>query len=107
MTMKLQPMKLRSWIEAGSTQVKAIIFHPMETGLRKDKETGKVIPAKYITKVIAKHGDKVILDSNWGSAISKNPFMSFSFRGGKTGDKVVISWEDNEGQTGEGETTVA
>ncbi len=106
MTMELKPMKIRSWIEAGHTQVKCIIFHPMETGLRKDKDSGKTIPAKYITKVIAKHGSKTVLDCNWGSAISKNPFMAFSFKGGKSGDKIVISWEDNEGQRGNGETTI-
>lgn len=34
----------------------ALMNHPMETGLRKDKKTGKMIPAHHIQKVAAKVG---------------------------------------------------
>jgi len=32
----------------GEIEIKALITHPIETGLRKDKETGEVIPAHFI-----------------------------------------------------------
>ena len=35
--------------------------------------------------------------AEWGPAVSTNPYLAFSFRGGKAGDKVSISWVDNTG----------
>lgn len=93
-------IKIRAWIENDKTTVKAIIFHPMETGLRKDKKTGEPIPAHYITEVNCEHNGKPILKCNWGPGVSKNPFFSFRFAGAKAGDELKISWVDNKGQSG-------
>ena len=41
-------IKVRAKVKDGITVVKALITHPMETGLRKDKKTGKKIPAHFI-----------------------------------------------------------
>ena len=79
----------------GTTTVKAIISHPMETGLRKNKKTGKKYPAHYITELKVTHGGKTVLTANLGPAVSRSPLLHFTFKGGKKGDKVVISWIDN------------
>ena len=71
-------MKIRAWDNGKSTSIKAIIFHPMETGLRKDKKTGKKIPGHYITEVNCEHNGKNVLTCLWGPGVSKNPFLSFS-----------------------------
>jgi sulfur-oxidizing protein SoxZ len=99
-------MKIRAWIENDKTTVKAIIFHPMETGLRKDKKSGKPIPAHYITEVSCEHNGKSILKCMWGPGVSKNPFFSFRFAGAKPGDKLKISWVDNQGQAGSSESQI-
>ena len=91
-------MKIRAWDNGKSTSIKAIIFHPMETGLRKDKKTGKLIPAHHITEVVATAGDKTVLDAVWGGAISKNPYLSFKYSGAK-GDALTLSWTDNQGNS--------
>ena len=39
---------MRSKESNGVVTVKALIKHPMETGQRKDKKTGDLIPAHYI-----------------------------------------------------------
>ncbi len=93
-------MKIRAWVDNGKTTVKAIIFHPMETGMRKNKKTGKLIPAHYITEVKCEHGNKAILNCMWGPGVSKNPFLSFRFKGAKAGDSLKISWVDNKGNSG-------
>ena len=95
--MAQKPMKIRAWMDGDRAMVKAIIFHPMETGLRKDKKTGKKIPEHFITEVLCKHGSNTVLDCMWGTAVSKNPFMSFRFNGAKVGDTVSINWVDNQG----------
>ncbi len=90
--------RARATAKGGKTVVKAIINHPMETGLRKDKKTGKKIPANYIQELIVKHNDKEVLVANWGPAISKNPLIHFTFKGGSPGDKIVMSWNDSTGK---------
>ncbi|MDH5360051.1 MAG: thiosulfate oxidation carrier complex protein SoxZ [Gammaproteobacteria bacterium] len=95
--MAQKPMKIRAWMDGDRAMVKAIIFHPMETGLRKDKKTGKKIPEHFISEVFCKHGATTVLNCQWGTAVSKNPFMSFRFNGAKVGDTVSINWVDNQG----------
>ena len=90
-------IKVRAKAKGDTVVVKALIKHPMETGLRKDKKTGKVIPAHFIQEVSCKHNGKDVLVAEWGPAVSKNPYLSFSFKGGKSGDAVSISWVDNTG----------
>lgn len=92
-------MKIRAWMDGDKANVKAIIFHPMETGMRKDK-SGNKIPAHYITEVKCAHNGKEILTCLWGPGVSKNPFMAFSFKGAKAGDTLTISWIDNKGEKG-------
>ncbi len=104
--MAKKKMKIRAWVDGGKTTVKAIIFHPMETGLRKDKSTGKKIPAKYITEVKCEHNGKEVLTCLWGPGVSKNPFISFRFKGAKKGDTLKISWVDNTGANGAGEAKI-
>ena len=92
-------IKIRAKMKGGDCEVKALIKHTMETGLRKDKKTGEKIPAHFIQEVTAKLNDKVVLDSKWGGAISKNPYLSFSVGGAKKGDQISLTWVDNKGNT--------
>lgn len=92
-------IKIRAKIQNGITTVKALISHPMETGLRKDKKTGQPIPANFIKNVKCESNTKVLLNSQWGVAVSKNPYLSFKYSGGNAGDIIKISWIDNTDQT--------
>jgi sulfur-oxidizing protein SoxZ len=92
-------IKLRAKAKDGVATVKALISHPMETGLRKDKKTGQPIPAEFIQEVTCESGGKTVLSAQWGSAISKNPFLSFKFSGAKSGDSIKVSWVDNKGSS--------
>ena len=92
-------IKIRAKIKNDITTVKALINHPMETGLRKDKETGKDIPAHHITEVNAEYNGNTVMTANWGPAISKNPYLSFKFKGGVPGENLKISWIDNKGKS--------
>ncbi len=90
-------IKIRAKAKEGVTTVKSLMTHAMETGLRKDKKTGKLIPAHFIQNVTAKHNGKEVLTAEWGGSVSKNPYLSFKFEGGAKGDEVEISWSDNKG----------
>lgn len=96
----------RASLENDVTTVKVLISHPMETGLRKDKATGKIIPAHFIQSVEISHNGKRLLSGLLGVAVSKNPFIQFSFHGGSIGDTISISWTDNKGESDSDETTI-
>ena len=99
------PMRIRAVAKDGKTVVKVLMRHEMETGQRKDS-AGKPIPAHFINKVSATCRGKVVLSADWGTAISKNPFLEFSFKGGKKGEKVQVTWNDNKGETRTDEATI-
>lgn len=92
-------IKLRAQVKNGVTTIKALITHPMETGMRKDKKTNEVIPAHFIQTVVCKHNEKEVLSAEWGGSVSQNPYLSFNFEGGKDGDNVELTWVDNKGGT--------
>ncbi len=100
-------IKIRAKLSDGVTTVKALVKHPMETGMRKDKKTGKKIPAKFIQEVICEHKDHVVMTALWGPAISKNPYLSFKFKGASKGDTLKLSWVDNKGDKDSAETQVS
>lgn len=91
-------MKIKSKSKNGVTTVKTVMKHPMESGLCKDRQTGKIIPAHHITEVTAEHNGNVVMSANYSSAISTDPYLSFKFKGGASGEKVRISWIDNRGE---------
>jgi sulfur-oxidizing protein SoxZ len=78
----------------------------METGQRRDS-AGKLVPAWFIQEVTASHNGKPVLTAEWGPAVSKNPFLQFTIKGAKPGDKVSITWKDNKGGTRTDEATVS
>jgi len=92
-------IKVRAKLAGDVTTVKALISHPMDTGLVKDKKTGKPIPAHFIQEVVCEHNGNAVLTALWGVAISKNPYLSFRFKGAKVGDKLTLRWVDNTGQS--------
>ena len=95
--MAKKTIKARAKIKGDVCTVKALIKHPMETGLRKDKKTGEKIPAHFIQQVKAEHNGEVVMDAYWGGSVSKNPYISFAFTGANKGDVVKMSWSDNKG----------
>jgi len=102
----MSSIKLKASVKDGLVEVKALIAHPMETGQRKDKKTGELVPAHYITDVTVTAGDKTVMTAKWGTAISQNPYLAFSYKGA-AGDKVKLSWADNKGEKDSAEEVAA
>ena len=101
-----EPMKIRASMAGNAAEVKCLMNHPMETGLRKDAKTGAVVPAHHITNVTATLNGKPVLKAHWGPAISKNPYLQFRVKGAKAGDKIGVTWVDNKGDKRTDEATV-
>jgi sulfur-oxidizing protein SoxZ len=100
------PMRIRARDKGDDIEVKVLMRHNMETGQRKDG-SGNVIPAHHITSLVAKCNDKIVLDAQFGPAVSKDPYLAFNFKGGAKGDKVTVSWTDNKGDSRTDEAVIS
>ena len=100
------PMRIRAQSQAGGAVVRVLMSHEMESGQRKDA-AGKTIPAWHITDVVASHNGKTVMTAQWGTAISKNPFLQFTVRGAKAGDKIGVSWVDDRGDKRSDEVVIS
>ena len=100
------PMKIRATLQGDTVEVRVLMQHEMETGQRKDA-SGKTIAAWHIKEVTATNNGKPVLQAQWGPAVSKNPFLSFRFKGGAKGDKIQVTWMDNKGDKRTDEAVVA
>jgi sulfur-oxidizing protein SoxZ len=81
-------------------KVNTVIMHPMDTGLVKDKESGKYIAAYYITDVEVFYGDEKITTMKLSGSVSANPFISFYVKATKTAPLKIV-WKDNKGDVTE------
>ena len=100
------PMRIRAQVVGANATVRVLMSHEMETGQRRDAG-GKVIPAWHITEVATTHNGKSVMTAEWGPAVSKNPFLQFTVKGAKAGDKIGVTWKDNRGDTRSDEATVS
>ncbi|MEW5770097.1 MAG: thiosulfate oxidation carrier complex protein SoxZ [Pseudomonadota bacterium] len=101
-----EPMKIRATMKDGVAEVKCLMNHVMETGLRKDAKTGQIVPAHHITNVTCEVAGKKVMDAQWGGGISKNPYLAIRVKGAKAGDKVVVAWTDNKGDSTSAEAVI-
>ncbi|WP_295644597.1 thiosulfate oxidation carrier complex protein SoxZ [uncultured Methylibium sp.] len=89
----------------GVATVRALMKHDMESGQRKDGG-GRTIPAWHIQQVVARLNDQPVLTAQWGTAVSRNPFLQFGLRGAKAGDKLSLAWVDSRGASRSDEVAV-
>ena len=76
-------------------QVKSIISHEMETGLRQDSE-GRVIPRKIINRFQCLYNGTPVFSADLHEAVAANPFIEFYLRATESGLLEFI-WEEDGG----------
>jgi sulfur-oxidizing protein SoxZ len=91
-------IRVRATSSGDTTEVQALIQHPMDSGFVKDAK-GDTIPPHFIQELTFEYGGKSVFVADWGAAVSKDPYVKFSFKGGKKGEDLKISWVDNKGAT--------
>src|SRR3981081_2437602 len=89
-------IRVRATSSGETTEVQALIQHPMDSGFVKDAK-GEIIPPHFIQELIFEYDGKSVFVADWGAAVSKDPYVKFSFKGGKKGDDLKISWVENKG----------
>jgi len=97
--MATKTIEIRAKHNSGTTTVNTLITHPMESGRRVSTTTGNTIPPHFIQKVTCKYEEVTLLIAQWGIDMPANPYLSFSFEGGKKGGLVTLKWVDNRGDS--------
>ena len=93
-------IKVHVKLEGDLARVKALVVHPMETGARKDPETGELVPRHHIEQLTFANNGKAVMVANCSTAVAKNPCWTFAFKGANAGDSFTVDWVDNLGETG-------
>ncbi len=76
--------------------IKTLISHPMESGQRKDKKSGELIPRKIINKFTCEFDGQVVFSCDLDPAVSANPYLQFSAKVDKAGT-FKFTWVDDDG----------
>jgi sulfur-oxidizing protein SoxZ len=85
-------------------EVRALVAHLMETGLRRDP-AGAVIPRKIINRVTCTVAGAEVFAAEFEPAIAANPYIQFKFRAEESGP-VVLTWVDDDGSRIVGQETL-
>jgi len=86
-------------------EIKTLIAHVMETGLRKDQE-GKIIPRKIINKFTAAFNGKQVFSVDIEPAVAANPYMQFTAKVEESGT-FRFTWTDDDGTVTTAEQDIA
>ena len=100
------PMKIRATLKGDVAEIRVLMSHPMESGLRKDA-AGNAVPAHFIQSMTVEVGGKKIVDGQLAGSVSLNPVFGFKMKGAKAGDKVVVNWVDSKGERRTDEAAIA
>jgi len=87
-----------------AVEVKTLVSHIMETGLRKDA-SGKPIPRMIINTFTCELNGKFVFGCDLESAVSANPYFEFKFRPEESG-MLKFTWVDDEGTRIEATETI-
>jgi sulfur-oxidizing protein SoxZ len=101
----VDPIRIRAKSKGGMTEVMVLMLHPMDTGLGLDA-AGGARAAHHISDVEIRVGERVVLRSRFSIAVSKDPLISFRFKGGEPGDRISVTWTDNRGDRGTGAASI-
>jgi sulfur-oxidizing protein SoxZ len=86
-------------------EIKTLIAHVMETGLRKDAD-GKIIPRKIINKFTAEFNGKPVFSVDIEPAVAANPYMQFTAKVEESGT-FKFTWTDDDGTVTTAEQAIA
>src|SRR3982074_3936272 len=91
-------IRVRATSSGETTEIQALIQHPMDSGFVKDAK-GETIPPHFIQQLTFEYDGRNVFVADWGGGISKDPYVKFSFKGGKEGGEMNVSGVHNRGAT--------
>ena len=91
-----EPIKIRATLQGDITEIRVLMPHPMETGQRKDPESGKVVPTHFIQTFSLSANGNLLVSGQLNTSISRNPLFAFHAIGLKAGDRIAVEWTDTK-----------
>jgi sulfur-oxidizing protein SoxZ len=85
--------------------IKALLSHPMESGLRKDKD-GRLVPRRIVNAFACTFGGRPVFACDIEPAVSANPYFEFHVRIDGPG-VLAFRWVDDDGTVYTAEEGVA
>jgi len=85
-------------------EVKTLITHPMETGLRKDAD-GKLVPRLIVNSLAVTYNGKPVLNAKLEPAVSANPYLAFFLKVEEPGT-LKFTWTDDNKQSWSAENKI-
>ena len=85
-------------------QIRTLITHQMETGLRKDA-AGAPIPRKIINRLTCRYNGEMVFSADLNEAVAANPYVEFFIRAEETGT-LAFAWHEDGGEVYETELTL-
>ena len=79
-------------------EIKSMLSHKMESGRRKNKKTGGLIPRKIINSLVVKFNGKEFFKATLHPSVSANPYFAFNFKVTGSGD-MEFTWTEDGGKT--------
>jgi sulfur-oxidizing protein SoxZ len=76
-------------------EVRTLINHPMETGLRKT-DSGHPIPRDILYRFICRYNGMEVFKADLHEAMAENPYFSFYVKAASSG-KLQLVWEEDGG----------
>lgn len=92
----LVKVKPKKYNDGDVVQMSLMVMHPMETGLRKDKKTGEIVPAHYIDSVKFEYNGKVVTSMKVWESVSTNPVFSTYLKIDGLGE-LKVTFTENTG----------
>lgn len=97
MTIEAKPrVRVPRSAKAGETvEIKTLISHPMETGLRRNN-AGETIPRQIINRFTCEFNGAMVIDVSVDPGVSTNPYFEFDATVNESGE-FKFSWYDDDG----------
>ncbi len=92
-------MRIKAKLKGSTAEIKLMAKHPMDTGRVKNPLTGELIPANYIKTIRCHINGEKMFQGNFGTGVSKNPFLKFTLLNRSVGEILIFDWEDLSGLT--------
>ncbi len=78
--------------------ISTMISHRMETGLRRDQDTGEQVERLIINSLAVTFNGKQVFATRLYPAVAANPYIAFHFRVDEAGE-FIFTWTDDRGES--------
>lgn len=102
---KTEPMKIRASLAEGVANLRALVTHPMDNGLRTNS-SGKIVPENFIRNLHIRLNGNTVIEAEIGRSVSTNPQFAFKVKRAKANDTFALTWQDSRGLTRTDEAAV-